>query len=107
METAQVMCVASRPLTATFQRVYVFVILDVATRRIVHWNLTRHPTAAWTIQQFRNGLPADGTHRMLVHDRDASGRFGSGLDVTSRAEDTGSRSSSPCPRRAGLCDRSR
>jgi putative transposase len=51
-------------VTATFQRVYVFVILDIATRRIVHWNLTRHPTAEWTIQQFRNGLPIDGPYRL-------------------------------------------
>ena len=57
-------------VTATFQRVYVFVILDIATRQIVHWNVTRHPTAEWTIQQFRNGLPLDGPNRFLVHDRD-------------------------------------
>jgi len=46
------------------------VILDIVTRRIVHWNLTRHPTAHWTIQQFRDGLPIDGPYRILVHDRD-------------------------------------
>jgi putative transposase len=57
-------------VTAAFQRVYVFVIVDIATRRIVHWNLTPAPTAAWTIQQFRNGLPIDGASRLLVHDRD-------------------------------------
>ena len=57
-------------VTTTFQRVYVFVILDIATRRIVHWNLTRHPTAQWTIQQFRDGLPIDAPYRVLVHDRD-------------------------------------
>ena len=57
-------------VTAAFQRVYIFVIVDIATRRIVHWNLTQHPTAEWTIQQFRNGLPIDGASRLLVHDRD-------------------------------------
>jgi putative transposase len=57
-------------VTATFQRVYVFVILDIASRQVVNWNLTRHPTAEWTIQQFRNGLPIDGPYRFLVHDRD-------------------------------------
>jgi putative transposase len=30
-------------VTATFQRLYVFVILDIATRRILHWNVTAHP----------------------------------------------------------------
>jgi hypothetical protein len=58
-------------ITATFQRLYVFVILDIGTRRVVHWNLTDHPTAEWTVQQFRNGLPLDGAYRFLVHDRDA------------------------------------
>jgi transposase InsO family protein len=57
-------------VTAAFQRVCVFVIVDIATRRIVYWNLTQHPTADWTIQQFRNGLPIDGASRLLVHDRD-------------------------------------
>jgi putative transposase len=37
----------------------------------IHWNLTDHPTAEWTIQQFRDGLPLDGAYRFLVHDRDA------------------------------------
>ncbi len=38
-------------VTATFSRVYVFLVPDLATRQIVHWNLTSHPTAEWTIQQ--------------------------------------------------------
>jgi putative transposase len=58
-------------VTATFQRLYVFVILDIATRRILHWNVTEHPTPEWTIQQFRNGLPLDVACRFVVHDRDA------------------------------------
>jgi hypothetical protein len=53
-------------VTATFQRIYVFVILDIDTRRVVHRNLTDHPTAEWTIQQFRNGVPLDGPFRFLV-----------------------------------------
>jgi hypothetical protein len=35
-------------ITAGFRMLYVFVVLDVGTRRIVHWNVTEHPTAAWT-----------------------------------------------------------
>ena len=58
-------------VTATFERMYVFVILDIATRRILHWNVTAHPTAEWTVQQFRNGLPLDAAYRFVVHDRDA------------------------------------
>jgi putative transposase len=40
-------------VTATFRAFYVFVVLDVGTRRILHWNVTDHPTADWTAQQFR------------------------------------------------------
>ena len=58
-------------VTATFQHLYVFVVLDIATRRVLHWNVTDHPTGEWTIQQFRNGLPLDVTYRSLIHDRDS------------------------------------
>src|SRR6516225_1694624 len=39
-------------VTATFRVIYLFVVLEVGTRRIVHWNVTAHPTADWTAQQF-------------------------------------------------------
>jgi putative transposase len=58
-------------VTATFRMLYVFVILDVGTRRIVHWNATEHPTAAWTIQQFRSSVSGDGSHRFIIHDRES------------------------------------
>ena len=63
--------------------VYVFVLLDIGTRRIVHCNLTEHPTAELTIQQFRNGLPLDGTYRFLVHDR--GGIFAPAVDAALRS----------------------
>ena len=44
---------------------------DFATRRVIHWNVTDYPTAEWTIQQFRNGLPLDMPYRFVLHDRDA------------------------------------
>ncbi len=45
-------------VTATFRTLYVFVILELGTRRILHHNVTAHPTAEWTLQQFREALPA-------------------------------------------------
>ena len=53
-------------------------MLDIGTRRVVHWNLTDHPTAEWTTQQFRNGLPLHCGYRFLVHDRD--GIFAPAMD---------------------------
>jgi putative transposase len=70
-------------VTATFQRLYVFVVLDISTRRILHWNVTEQPTAEWTIQQFRNGLPLDATYRFVIHDRDAI--FASAVDDALRS----------------------
>jgi transposase InsO family protein len=61
-------CVA---VTATFRVLYVFVMIEHTSRRLLHVNVTAHPTAAWTIQQFREAIPADHTYRILIHDRDA------------------------------------
>lgn len=58
-------------VTARFSQLYVFVLMEIGTRRIVHSNVTSHPTAAWTLQQFREGLPSDHGHAFLIHDRDS------------------------------------
>ena len=65
-------------VTAGFRQLYVFVLMEIGTRRIVHCNVTAHPTAAWTLQQFREGLPSDHGHRFLIHDRDSI--FSASLD---------------------------
>jgi putative transposase len=57
-------------VTATFQLVYVLVIMEGHTRRILHFNLTRHPTADWTLQQFRECVTGDEGYRYIIHDRD-------------------------------------
>lgn len=60
-------CVA---VTATFRVLYVFVVIEHASRKLLHVNVTAHPTAEWVIQQFREAIPADHTYRILIHDRD-------------------------------------
>ena len=59
-------------VTATFRLLYVFVIMEHATRKILHSNVTAHPTAHWTLQQLREAIPADHTYRFLLHDRDSN-----------------------------------
>ncbi len=58
-------------ITVGFRVLYVFVVLDVGTRRIVHWNVAAHPTADWTNQRCRTAITGETAHRFLVHDRDA------------------------------------
>ena len=58
-------------VTATFRLLYVFVLMEHATRRILHVNVTAHPTARWTLQQLREAIPPDHSYRFLLHDRDS------------------------------------
>jgi putative transposase len=58
-------------VTATFRLLYVFVVMEHSTRRILHANVTAHPTAPWTMQQLREAIPVDHGFRFLVHDRDS------------------------------------
>jgi putative transposase len=56
-------------VTARFRFLYVFVALEIGSRRLVHFNVTEHPTAEWTLQQLREALPGDHDCRFLLHDR--------------------------------------
>ena len=57
-------------ITATFQLLYVFAVMEHASRRIIDINVTRHPTAAWTTQQLREAVDTDA-HQYLLRDRDS------------------------------------
>jgi putative transposase len=57
-------------VTATFRLLYVFVVMEHATRRILHVNVTAHPTAPWTLQQLRDAMSSKHAYRFLIHDRD-------------------------------------
>ena len=56
--------------TATFKTLYVFVVLSLDRRRIVHFNVTTNPTAAWTSLQLLQPFPFDTAPRYLIRDRD-------------------------------------
>jgi putative transposase len=73
-------------VTAMFKVLYVFVVIEHATRRIVHCNVIEHPTADWTLQQLREGLSADHSYRFLLRDRDA--KFFRQLDESIRRLNT-------------------
>ncbi len=56
--------------TATFRVLLVFVVLAHLRRRVVHFNVTVHPSAEWTAQQIVDAFPWDTAPRYLLRDRD-------------------------------------
>jgi putative transposase len=58
-------------VTARFRILYVFVLMELGRRKILHVNVTDHPSAEWTKQQLREALPGDHPFRFLIHDRDS------------------------------------
>jgi hypothetical protein len=46
-------------------------MMEVGSRRIVHFNLTAHPTADWTQQQFPEAIPSNHSYQFPIHDRDS------------------------------------
>jgi len=57
--------------TLTFGVLYCFFIIAHDRRRILHFNVTRHPTSTWTVQQLRQAFPYDSAPRFLLFDHDA------------------------------------
>jgi putative transposase len=57
--------------TLTGRVLFVFVLLAHQRRRIVHVNITEHPTAAWTAQQLVDAFPDDTVPQWVLRDRDA------------------------------------
>ena len=54
-------------VTATFKCLYVLVVIDLGKRKLLHVNVTDHPTAAWALQQLREAIPSD--HPQLLAPR--------------------------------------
>jgi hypothetical protein len=51
--------------TVTFQLLYCFFIIRHDRRQIVHFNVTRHPTSSWIVQQLREAFPYQSVPRFL------------------------------------------
>jgi putative transposase len=57
--------------TVSFRILYVFLVLSHERRRVLHFNVTEHPTAEWTSEQLVQAFPWDTAPRYLLRDRDA------------------------------------
>jgi transposase InsO family protein len=56
--------------TVTFQVLFVFVVLSLERRRVLHLNVIAHPSAQWTAQQIVEACAWNQTPSYLIRDRD-------------------------------------
>ena len=57
--------------TLTLKVIYCFFVIAHDRRRILHFNVTRHPTSEWVSQQLREAFPYDSAPNYLIFDRGA------------------------------------
>jgi hypothetical protein len=69
--------------TITFGVLYCFFVISHGRRRILHFNVTKHPTSLWVVQQLREAFPFEFAPRFLIFDRDA--KYGLEVPVAVRS----------------------
>jgi transposase InsO family protein len=87
-----------------FRSLFVFFVIELGSRKVVHVGVTRHPTDAWIAQQLRQATPFDQRPRYLIRDND--GKYGPQLArvaATSRIEVL--RTPVRAPRANAICER--
>jgi hypothetical protein len=57
---------------ATFRVSYCLFVIEHGRRRILHFNVTRHPSADRVVQQLRESFPEADPYRYAILDRDRS-----------------------------------
>ena len=65
------------------RQLFVFFIIELASRRVVHFGVTQHPNQFWVAQQLREAT-ADGQGPQFVL-RDNDSKYGSAFDIMARA----------------------
>jgi len=69
--------------TITFGALHCFFVIGHDRRRILHFNVTRHPTSAWIVQQLREAFPFQSAPQFLIFDRDSKCGLEVGMAVRS------------------------
>jgi hypothetical protein len=89
-------------VTVTCRLLYVFVVIEHGSRRLARVDVTAHPSAHWTLQQLREVIGFDDTHRYLIHDRDRI--FAKQMDESIKALGVNVLKSPPhCPKANAIC----
>jgi transposase InsO family protein len=57
--------------TIRFDLLYCFFVISHGRGRVLHFNVTRHPSGSWIVQQLREAFPYQSASRFLIFDRDA------------------------------------
>ena len=79
--------------TVRFTALYIFVIMELGSRKVVHVNVTEHPTLAWVKQQIRDAT-FDEEPKFLIHDNDGIfGQLGKPVTVDVNGKKVSCRSS--------------
>jgi transposase InsO family protein len=90
--------------TLTFNVLYVFFIIGHDRRRILHVNVTRHPTSVWIVQQLREAFPYEPAIKFLILDHDA--KYGTEVPGAIRSMNiTTVRTAVGCPWQNGVAER--
>ena len=89
--------------TFTFNVLYVFFLIGHDRRRILHVNVTRHPTSVWIVQQLREAFPDEPTTKFLLLDHDA--KYGSEVSDAIRSMSIPVRTVVGCPWQNGVAER--
>ena len=91
-------------VTVTFRLLYVFVVIEHRSRRLIHYNVTAHPSAAWTLQQLCEAVGFENRYSYLLHDRDSI--FAEHLDESVKRLGIRVLKSPPrCPKANPICER--
>ena len=91
-------------VTATLRLLYVFVVIEHGSRRLVRVDVTAYPSADWVLQQMREVVGVDNAHRYLLHNRDSI--FAKHLDESIKALGLRVLKSPPrSPRAYAICER--
>ena len=69
--------------TAAFKTLYVFLILSLGRRKVIHYNVTANPNSDWTSLQLIQAFPFDSAPRYMIRDRD--GIYGQQVPDTLKA----------------------
>jgi putative transposase len=90
--------------TLTFRVLYCFFVIEHGRRRIIHFNVTEHPTGTWIVQQLREAFPDCSPYQYAILDRDA--KFGADVVGFLRAAGITPKHTSPSsPWQNGIAER--